>query len=47
MKTGESAEIMCPSKLVYGDIEKYGHFTSTPIPAGSDIVFNIDVLDCV
>ena len=47
MKTGESAEVMCPSKLVYGDHAKFGHFTSVPIPAGSDIVFNIDVLECV
>jgi len=46
MRSGESAQVMCPSKFVYGDAPMFGHFGSIPIPPNSDMVYNIDVLSC-
>ena len=41
MQQGESATITCPPNIAYGDMSP-----SPKIPAGSTLVFDVDVVDC-
>ena len=40
LSVGEKADIGCPAATAYGAKEKPG------IPANSDLIFNVEVVDC-
>lgn len=46
MHAGESLSMKCPAFYAYGGHERYSHFGSAKIPANSDLVFELDVLNC-
>ena len=46
LKAGERIKMECPAFYAYGGEEKYGHFGSVKIPANSDLIFELDVLNC-
>ena len=46
LKAGERIRMECPAFYAYGGEQKYGHFGSVQIPANSDLVFELDVLNC-
>ena len=46
LKAGESIKMRCPAFYAYGGEEKYSHFGSVKIPANSELIFEIDVLNC-
>lgn len=46
LKAGEKIRMKCPAHYAYGGTEKYSHFGSVKIPAWSDLIFELDVLEC-
>lgn len=46
LKAGEKIKMRCPAHYAYGGTEKYSHFGSIKIPAWSELVFELDVLEC-
>ena len=46
MKAGQMLKLECPSYLAYGGNAKYGHFGHDLIPANSDLIFELEVLEC-
>ena len=41
MDVGEKATMECPASMAYGDVMKPG------IPENSDLIFDVELLDCV
>ena len=41
MNVGEKSTIECPASMAYGDVMKPG------IPENSDLIFDMELLDCV
>lgn len=39
-------KLECPGYLAYGGASKYGQFGHDLIPANSDLIFELDVLEC-
>lgn len=39
-------KIKCPSYLAYGGTPHYGHFENDLIPANSELIFELDILEC-
>lgn len=39
-------KVECPGYLAYGGAAKYGQFGHDLIPANSDLIFELDVLEC-
>jgi hypothetical protein len=46
MKAGEKITLKCPPFYAYGGEEKYSHFGSEKIPAYSELVFELELLNC-
>jgi hypothetical protein len=46
MKAGEKITLKCPPFYAYGGEEKYSHFGSAKIPAYSELIFEVDLLNC-
>ena len=46
MKAGEKITLKCPPFYAYGGEEKYSHFGSEKIPAYSELIFELDLLNC-
>lgn len=46
MYAGERAKIKAPAHYGYGAAFKAGDFEGFGIPGGSDLIFEIDILDC-
>lgn len=46
LKSGDHATLSCPSNLAYGTANIQAPVGGEPIPKGSDIVFDFEVVDC-
>ena len=46
MHAGQVLKVKCPAYLAYGGTAKYGHFGLDVIPKDSDLVFELEVLEC-
>ena len=46
MHAGEKFKIKCPAHYAYGGEEKYSHFGSSKIPSNSNLIFDIELLNC-
>lgn len=46
LKKGTHATVSCPSKLVFGSAEVQAPLGDETIPKNSDVVFDLEVLDC-
>jgi hypothetical protein len=46
MHAGEKAQLECPSYYAHGGQEVYSHFGSMKIPANSNLIYDLEVLDC-
>lgn len=46
LRAGEKVRMRCPAHYAYGGAEKYSHFGSVKIPAWSELIFELSVLEC-
>ena len=46
LRAGEKIKMRCPPHYAYGGSEKYGHFGHAKIPAWSELIFELSVLEC-
>lgn len=46
LRAGEKIRMRCPAHYAYGGTEKYSHFGSAKIPAWSELIFELSVLEC-
>ena len=46
MHAGERVELECPAFYAHGGAETYSDFGSMKIPANSDLVYDLEVLNC-
>lgn len=46
LKSGAKARVTCPSRLAWGGSVQDSPLGGEPIPANSDVTFDLEVVDC-
>ena len=46
LSQGDKAKVSCPSYLVFGQNDQQSPLTADIVPGGSDVIFDLDVLNC-